>query len=133
MAGQGELREGGTVTFILGIVAMLMMACVLYLSRGTGQRKRVDWLHIGELELNLFGHLTEETRQKVARLWATGDQVQRSRASALLDQESFMHAGHERLARIEELAAKIQMLDLKEKLAKNPPGPPPWPVPEWRH
>lgn len=95
-------------------------------------RHRADWLYIGKLELDLFGHLTEETRQKVARLWATGDQAQRTLASALLDQESFMHAGHERLAKIEELAAKIQMLDLKEKLA-NPSDPPPWPVPEWRH
>lgn len=101
--------------FILG--AMLVMSCVPYLSRGTGQRKQVDWLYIGAMELNLFGHLSGETRPKIVRLWATGDAETRSRAAGLLDQESFMHAGHERLARIEELAAKLQMIELKDKLA----------------
>jgi hypothetical protein len=104
------------VILILGVFVMLMMACVLYLSRDTGQHKGVDWLYIGAMELNLFGHLSEETRPKIVRLWATGDAETRARAAGLLDQESFMHAGHERLARIEELAARLQMMELKDKL-----------------
>jgi len=111
------------MTYLLGTLVIWLCLAVIFRATRDTRRPGVDWLHIGELELELFGHLSEEARQKISRLWATGNAETRAKASSLLDKESFMHAGHERLAKIEELSAKLQMMELKEKLALKPELP----------